>query len=52
VLRLREREFAYGTGNLVDNNQEVNLKSSFDGARVIGTTELVRLEVFGVKQLS
>ncbi len=49
TLRLGEQELVYGTGRLVDNNEGVNVKSSFYGARVIGTTELFRLEVFGVK---
>ena len=49
TLRLGEQELVYGTGRLVDNNEGVNVKSSFYGARVIAHTELFRLEVFGVK---
>src|SRR5713101_6046913 len=49
TMRLGEQELVYGTGRLVDNNEVVNVKSSFYGARVIATTELFRLEVFGVK---
>ncbi len=49
TLRLGEQELVYGTGRLVDNNEGVNVKSSFYGARVIARTEWLRLEVFGVK---
>jgi hypothetical protein len=49
TLRLGEQELVYGTGRLVDNNEGVNVKSSFYGARIIARTELFRLEVFGVK---
>jgi len=49
TLRLGEQEMVYGTGRLVDNNEGVNVKSSFYGARVIAKTETLRLEVFGVK---
>jgi hypothetical protein len=49
TLRLGEQELVYGTGRLVDNNEGVNVKTSFYGARVIAHTEALRLEVFGVK---
>jgi hypothetical protein len=49
TLRLGEQELVYGTGRLVDNNEGVNVKSSFYGARIIAHTETLRLEVFGVK---
>jgi len=49
TVRLGEQEMVYGTGRLVDNNEGVNVKSSFYGARVIAKTETLRLEVFGVK---
>ena len=39
TLRLGEQELVYGTGRLVDNNEGVNVKSSFYGARVIAQTE-------------
>ena len=49
TLRLGQQEIVYGTGRLVDNNEGVNVKSSFYGARIIAKTETLRLEVFGVK---
>jgi hypothetical protein len=49
TLRLGEQELVYGTGRLVDNNEGVNVKSSFYGARVIAQTEKLHLELFGVK---
>ncbi len=49
TLRLGQQELVYGTGRLVDNNEGVNVKSSFNGARIIARTETLRLEVFGVK---
>jgi len=49
TLRLGEQEIVYGTGRLVDNNEGVNVKSSFYGARLIAQTEKLRLEVFAVK---
>jgi hypothetical protein len=49
TLRLGEQEMVFGTGRLVDNNEGVNVKSSFYGARVIAHTETLRLEVFGVQ---
>jgi hypothetical protein len=49
TLRLGEQEMVFGTGRLVDNNEGVNVKSSFYGARVIAHTEMLRLEVFGVQ---
>ena len=49
TLRLGEQEMVYGTGRLADNNEGVNVKSSFYGARIIARTELLRLEVFCVK---
>jgi len=49
TLRLGEQELVYGTGRLVDNNEGVNVKSSFYGARIIAHSETLRLEVFGVK---
>jgi hypothetical protein len=48
-LRLGQQELIYGTGRLVDNNEGVNVKSRFYGARVIAKTEKLRLEIFGVK---
>ena len=32
TLRLGQQELVYGTGRLVDNNEGVNVKSSFYGA--------------------
>src|SRR5262249_17330775 len=49
TVRLGQQELVYGTGRLVDNNEGVNVKSSFYGARVIARTETMRLDVFGVK---
>jgi hypothetical protein len=49
TVRLGQQELVYGTGRLVDNNEGVNVKSSFYGARLIAKTETLRLEVFGVK---
>jgi hypothetical protein len=49
TLRVGEQELVYGTGRLVDNDKGVNVKSSFYGARVIGQTEKLHLELFGVK---
>ena len=49
TVRLGEQELVYGTGRLVDNNEGVNVKSSFYGARLIAQTRTFRLEVFGVK---
>ena len=49
TLRLGQQELVYGTGRLVDNNEGVNVKSSFYGGRVIAKTRDFRLEVFGVK---
>jgi hypothetical protein len=49
TLRLGQQELVYGAGRLVDNNEGVNVKSSFYGARVIAKTEKLRLEIFGVK---
>jgi hypothetical protein len=49
TVRLGQQELVYGTGRLVDNNEGVNVKSSFYGARLIAHTETLRLEVFGVK---
>jgi hypothetical protein len=49
TARLGEQELVYGTGRLVDNNEGVNVKSSFYGARIIAKTETLRLELFGVK---
>lgn len=49
TARLGEQELVFGTGRLVDNNEGVNVKSSFYGARLIAKTETLRLEVFGVK---
>ena len=49
TLRLGQQEIVYGTGRLVDNNEGVNVKSSFYGARVIAKTETLRLDVFCVK---
>jgi Alginate export len=39
TLRLGQQELVYGTGRLVDNNEGVNVKSSFYGARIIAHTE-------------
>jgi hypothetical protein len=49
TVRLGEQELVYGAGRLVDNNEGVNVKSSFYGARLIAQTETFRLDVFGVK---
>jgi hypothetical protein len=49
TARLGEQELVYGSGRLVDNNEGVNVKSSFYGARIIAKTEALRLDVFGVK---
>jgi hypothetical protein len=49
TLRLGQQELVYGTGRLVDDNEGVNVKSSYYGARIIAHTETLRLEVFGVK---
>lgn len=49
TARLGQQELVYGTGRLVDNNEGVNVKSSYYGARIIARTETLRLEVFGVK---
>ena len=49
TARLGLQELVYGAGRLVDNNEGVNVKSSFYGARLIAQTETFRLDVFGVK---
>jgi hypothetical protein len=49
TARLGEQEIVFGTGRLVDNNEGVNVKSSFYGARIIAKTATLRLELFGVK---
>ena len=49
TARLGEQELVYGAGRLVDNNEGVNVKSSFYGARIIAKTGTLRLDVFGVK---
>ena len=49
TLRLGQQELVYGTGRLVDDNEGINVKSSFYGARLIARTETLRLELFGVK---
>jgi hypothetical protein len=49
TARLGQQEIVYGTGRLVDNNEGVNVKSSFYGARIIAKTETLRLDVFCVK---
>ena len=49
TVRLGQQELVYGTGRLVDNNEGVNVKSSFYGARIIAQTQALRLEAFGVK---
>jgi Alginate export len=49
TARLGEQELVFGTGRLVDNNEGVNVKSSFYGASLIAKTETLQLEVFGVK---
>lgn len=49
TVRVGQQEIVYGTGRLVDNNEGVNVKSSFYGVRVIAQTEQFHLEVFGVK---
>ena len=38
TLRLGQQEIVYGTGRLVDNNEGVNVKSSFYGGRLIART--------------
>ena len=47
TLRLGQQEIVYGTGRLVDNNEGVNVKSSFYGGRLIARRDDLRLEVFG-----
>ena len=47
TLRLGQQEIVYGTGRLVDNNEGVNVKSSFYGGRLIARSDDLRLEVFG-----
>ena len=47
TLRLGQQEIVYGTGRLVDNNEGVNVKSSFYGGRLIARCDDLRLEVFG-----
>jgi hypothetical protein len=49
TARLGEQELVYGIGRLVDNDEGVNVKTSFYGARIIAKTETLRLELFGVK---
>jgi Alginate export len=49
TARLGEQELVYGTGRLIDNNEGVNVKSSFYGGRVIAKTAELRLDVFAVK---
>jgi Alginate export len=49
TARLGQQELVYGTGRLVDNDEGVNVKSSFYGARLIARTKTLRLEIFGVK---
>jgi len=49
TARLGEQELVYGTGRLIDNNEGVNVKSSFYGGRIIAKTEALRLDVFAVK---
>ena len=44
TVRLGEQEIVYGTGRLVDNNEGVNVKSSFYGARLIAQTQTLHLE--------
>jgi hypothetical protein len=49
TARFGQQELVYGTGRLVDNNEGVNVKSSFYGGRIIAKTETLRLELFCVK---
>jgi hypothetical protein len=41
----------YGTGRLIDNNEGVNVKSSFYGGRIRAKTAELRLDVFAVKPI-
>jgi hypothetical protein len=47
TVRLGQQELVFGSGRLVDNNEGVNVKSSFYEARVIIRMETLRLDVFG-----
>jgi hypothetical protein len=47
TARLGQQELVYGTGRLVDNNEGVNVKSSFYGGRIILRRDDLRLDVFG-----
>jgi hypothetical protein len=47
TVRLGQQELVYGTGRLVDNNEGVNVKSSFYGGRIILRRDDLRLDVFG-----
>jgi hypothetical protein len=47
TARLGQQELVYGTGRLVDNNEGVNVKSSFYGGRIIVRRDDLRLDVFG-----
>jgi len=47
TARLGQQELVYGTGRLVDNNEGVNVKSSFYGGRIMLRRDNLRLDVFG-----
>ena len=48
-LRMGRQELSFGTGRLVDNNEGVNVKSSFDGARLIWKRRVWQVNLFAMK---
>ena len=48
-LRVGRQELAFGTGRLVDNNEGVNVKFSFDGARLTLAKRDWKVDLFAVK---
>ncbi len=49
LLRIGRQEITLGTGRLVDNNEGVNVKFSFDGARLIWKKEGWEANLFAAK---
>jgi hypothetical protein len=49
TLRSGRQELVYGAGRLLDDNEGVNVKSSFDGIRLIAKNEWARVDAFAVK---
>jgi len=49
TLRVGRQELVFGSGRLVDDNEGVNVKSSFDGARLFADTGTVQVSLFATR---